>query len=94
MVVKVIKRDGSQENFDPEKIRKAVEMAAKEANVPEEEIEEIAEKIVSLVGQWVNLVQPIRTSVLREKILAELDKMKPEIAAAWRDYDKRVKNRE
>jgi len=93
-MIKVIKRDGSQENFEPEKIRKAVIMAAKEAGVPEQEIEELAQKIVSSIERFANLVQHLRIEAIREKILAELDKMKPQVAAAWRDYDKRVKNRD
>jgi transcriptional repressor NrdR len=91
MALEVIKRDGSREPFDAEKIRNSIRAAAVDIDLPEEKISEITEKITQAVLQEADKVDEIATVDIREKILAELERENPEIAEAWRRYDREVK---
>lgn len=66
MEIKVVKRDGSEETFQPQKIEKVV----KAAGLIEEEAKALAAKITS----WVkNLGKPKVTSLeIRDQVISEL----------------------
>ena len=86
MATQVIKKDGTKEPFDGGKIKRAVEAAAKEAGLTEEQVNETIGQVSGAVMELADSKEEIATSELRDKILSELDKVQPAAAAAWRKY--------
>jgi len=87
MAREVIKRDGKRESFDAEKIRRSIAAAAELANLPEERKNEVVEQVSTLAIQMAEEKEVIATAEIREKILAELDRIEPAVSAAWRRYE-------
>jgi len=94
MPQQVQKRKGYQEEFQVEKLKKSIKNAAISASFDEDRAFQIAEEIISYVLESVRDLDNIDTYSLRDLILNKLDKDYPEIAEAWRKYDKEVKGRE
>jgi transcriptional repressor NrdR len=88
MAKEVIKKDGSREPFDPEKIRNSIRKAADKTDLPEERKNEIVEQVAQVAIQMAEEKEEIATSEIREKILSELDSVEPSVSAAWREYEK------
>ena len=82
----VIKRDGTKEPFDAEKIRRAITGAAQRTNLPEERKKEIVEQVLSAALQLAREKEEIKTSEIKEKILSELDAIESSVSEAWRKY--------
>ena len=83
----VIKKDGTKEPFDAEKIKKSVIAAAKAANLPGEEMGKVIAQILAKTSQLAGGKEEITTTEIKEGILAELDTIAPTVSAAWRKYD-------
>lgn len=82
----VIKRDGTREPFDAEKIRRAITGAAQRTNLPEERKNEVVEQVLSAALQLAREKEEIKTSEIKEKILSELEVIEPSVSEAWRKY--------
>lgn len=87
----VIKRNGSKEAFDPEKIKNSIRAAAGETDLPEETVNRVVEEVSAAAIQLADTKEEIATSEIREKVLSELDGKEPSISEAWRKYDKEHK---
>ena len=87
MAQQVIKRDGTKEPFDVEKIKKAIEAAASRTDLALERVSELVGQVSGAVLQLAAGKEEITTSELREKALSELDKVEPTVAESWRKYD-------
>lgn len=83
----VIKKDGTKEPFDAEKIKNSILAAAKKAELPEERRDEIVIRVSSIALELASQKEEIATSELREKILSELDTIEPSISEAWRKHN-------
>ena len=83
----VIKKDGSKEPFDEGKIKKSIELAVKQANLPEDRVNELVEQVSRVALQVAEGKEEIATTELREKILSELDNLEPSVSEDWRKYD-------
>jgi transcriptional regulator NrdR family protein len=94
MPKQVQKRNGYQEEFQVEKLRRSIENAAKEAGFPEDKIFQVVEEISSYVLENIKDLESVDTQSMRTLILNKLDETYPEVANAWRKYDKEVKGRE
>lgn len=83
----VIKRDGSKQPFDAEKLKDSIGKAAREAGHDDAKVAEVvaqaSEGVLALAGG----VEEITTAELKMKILADLDTTAPEVSAAWRKHD-------
>ena len=86
MIKFVVKKDGSKETFDPEKVKKGVRLAARAANLAEDKVEELAEAILAKVIGFAGDKEEITSPEIREVALNELDIMDPVVSAAWRNY--------
>lgn len=84
----VIKKDGTKESFDSEKIKRSIMAATQEADIAEERQSEIVEQVTATAIAMAEGKEEIATSEIKEKILSELDKMEPSVSAAWRNYEK------
>ena len=82
----VIKRDGTKEPFDAEKIRRAITGASQRTALPEERKKEVIEQVLSAALQLAREKEEIKTSELKEKILSELDAIEPSVSGVWRKY--------
>ena len=91
MAKEVIKKDGTKEPFDAEKIRKAIAAAAGQADLSEERKDEVVEQVAATVIQMADAKEEIATSEIKEKVLSELDRIEPSASAAWRKYDEENK---
>ena len=87
MAQQVVKRDGTKEPFDVEKIKKAIKSAAGRAGLAPERVSELAAQVSDVVLQFAADKEEVASSELREKALAELDKVEPSVAESWRKYD-------
>jgi len=94
MVKQVQKREGYEEEFQIEKLKKSFENAAKEAGLSENEGFQIAEEISSYVLESIKDFESVDTQSMRNLILNKLDETYPEVANAWRKHDREVKGRE
>lgn len=80
---KVVKMDGSLEDFDQAKIERSCVNAGAPLDVAKEIAEEISKKVYD----------GITTREIRAMVLEELERRNPEWADNWRFYDRIVKNR-
>jgi transcriptional regulator NrdR family protein len=94
MIKQVQKRKGYQEEFQVEKLRRSIENAAKEAGFSEDKIFQVVEEISAYVLENIKDLDSVDTQSMRTLILNKLDETYPEVANAWRKYDKEVKGRE
>lgn len=83
----VIKKDGAKEPFDVEKIKKAVIAAATQAGLSNEEAAGVADQVSSAVVQSIAGIEEVTSTEIKEKILSELDTLKPSVSEAWRKYE-------
>lgn len=83
----VIKKDGSKEPFDAEKIRKSITAAASTAGLSEEQMNKIVEHVSGAATKLTDEKEEITTAEIKEKILSELDVLQPSVSEAWRKYD-------
>jgi len=88
---KVIKRKGYEEEFDPEKIKIAIEKAARDAG--ESQIFRIVEDVSRIALEFCEDKEIIDSQDIREVILNYLKDKYPKVYEAWLNYDKNVKNR-
>jgi len=86
-MAEVIKKDGTKEPFDSEKIRKSIAGAAQPTDIPEERKNEVIEQVTAAVVSTLEDKEEIKTSEIRETILSELDRVEPGVANAWREYE-------
>ena len=87
MANQVIKKDGSKEPFDAEKIKKGIRLASQQAGLDETKQNEVTEKVTAKVVEMLQGQEEVRTIEIRDKILGELDLFAPTVSAAWRDYE-------
>lgn len=91
MAKEVIKKDGTKEPFDAEKIKNAIAAACQDAALPEERKNEVVEQVSAAVIQTAEAKEEVSTSELKENILSQLDSVEPLASAAWRKYDRERK---
>lgn len=87
MVNQVIKKDGSKEPFDVEKVKKGIRMASQQAGFDEARKNEVTEKVTAKVIEAFQNQEEVRALEIRDKILSELDIEAPAASAAWREYE-------
>lgn len=87
MAKEVIKVDGSRAPFDAGKVRKSIEAAAADVGLSAEETSPIIKQVFGAAMKAAAAKPEIATSELKDVILGELDKAKPEMSAAWRKHD-------
>ena len=87
MATQVIKKDGSKQPFDAEKIKRAIGEAAREAGLPDDKVSQVTAEVSGAVVEQVNAQEEIATSEIKSMILKELDRVEPSVSAAWRTYE-------
>ena len=87
MITQVIKKDGSRESFDIEKIKQNIIAASKEAGLAEEKQKEIVETVSDKVLKTLQEQAEVTHTEIRDLILKELDTSAPVVAEVWRKYE-------
>ncbi len=88
----VMKKGGSFEPFDPEKIRKSIISALNTANLSPESKNEILGKVFQNVLKFLKDYRGTpSTAEIEAKILLELKNYAPEVIEVWREYRKQKK---
>ena len=83
----VIKRDGTKEPFDAEKIRRSIKAALLRTDLSEERGNEVVEQVSNAAIQLAEEKEEIATAEIKGKILSELDAIEPSVSEAWRNYE-------
>lgn len=87
-MAEVVKKDGTKEPFNPEKIKKSIAGATQQADISEERKNEVVEQVAATVIPVLEgKGEEIKTSEIRDIILSELDKIEPAVVSAWRKYE-------
>lgn len=87
MATQVIKKDGSRQPFDSEKIQRAIEGAAREAGLVDDRISQVTKEVSDAITEKTGTQEEIATSQIKSMILKELDSVEPSVSAAWRAYE-------
>ena len=90
-LTKVIKRKGSIEPFNPDKIKGSLQKAAIDAGYSVEEKEDIINEVFNNIHNAIGKEKDIETKTIRACLLTELDKCEPYMAKSWRRFDKKYK---
>ena len=88
---KVIKRDGSTEDFDETKIRNSIRAACREAELTDERIEELLEIMMPNVLDSLASKEEVNFSEIREAVFEELEKNEPAVIEIWKNYERNIK---
>jgi len=92
MASEVIKKDGTKQPFDAEKIKNSIAAAAVRTDLTEERQAEVVGQVAAKVVRIADEKEEIATSEIKEIILNELDLLEPAVAGAWRRYDQEKKS--
>lgn len=87
MAKQVIKRSGEKEEFDGEKIRKSIEVAAISSGLSGDRVKEVVFQVLDVVLKLANGKEEIATSELADAVFSELNKLEPKTAECWKKYE-------
>lgn len=83
-MVKVVKKDNTREDFNRQKIIKAINKSADRVNVQLTEQQE--NKVVELVYEVIRNDEEIKVKDLHKLVELSLDEVNPKVAKSYRDY--------
>ena len=86
--MQVLKRDGSQEEFDVEKLKTSIAAACKDAGV---DSSEFASNVTEAVVQSFSGKDQVSFTEIREQVFVKLGKVAPAAVEAWKNHEKESK---
>ena len=89
--IKVQKKGGSVENFDPEKIRKSMQKAAIDSGYLLEGNVDLTLVDIDELELELKENDQVESVKIREWILKKLEKIDSSIVKAWKNFEKRYK---
>ena len=89
----VVKKDGSKESFDGEKMRKSIEVAAISSGLSIDRMGEVVDKVLGIVLKKANAKDEISTAELSESVLEQLNAIEPKMAELWKQYEEDKRHR-
>jgi transcriptional repressor NrdR len=87
----VIKKKGTEETFEQDKIKKSIQKAAIDAGYSLNQKEDLINEITEHVTDKVKEEKKVKSYVICEAVLTEMLASSPEIVEAWRKFDRRYK---
>ena len=87
----VIKKKGTEETFEQDKIKKSIQKAAIDAGYSLNQKEDLINEITEHVTDKVKEEKKVKSYVICEDVLTEMLASSPEIVEAWRKFDRRYK---
>jgi len=91
MISQVIKKDGTKEPFDVEKVKRSIESAADEAGLSQDRTQEVVDIATRSVMKTLEGREDVPTAEIRERVLAAVRAVEPSVSEAWQKYDKEKK---
>ena len=86
----VIKRDGKRQAFSVAKVRRSLQMAAREAGVSASKVRELTRDVADAVIKDYRSKR-VKATYLRRVILRRIDRRAKSVSAAWRRFDRKRK---
>jgi len=93
ILTRVIKRKGTIETYNPDKIKGSLQKAAIDAGYSVEEKKDILDEVLNNINKNIGKKEKVESENIRMCLLTELDKCEPYIAKSWRKFDQRYKSR-
>jgi transcriptional repressor NrdR len=90
-MVEVVKRDGSTETFDSEKIKRSIEKAAIDAGYTLEEVNTITKELIEEIIEEAKKNGRISTNSLKNSIFNKFEKTDSSIVKSWKKFDAKYK---
>ena len=90
-MVEVVKRDGSTETFDSEKIKRSIEKAAIDAGYTLEEVNTITKELIGEIIEEAKKNGRISTNSLKNSIFNKFEKTDSSIVKSWKKFDAKYK---
>ncbi len=87
-MTQVIKRNGSRENFNIQKLRKSIENAVSEAGFSVTEKMNLIEHATQDAENLVKERNEVKSQELRNEIVNDLEEDDSKVAESWRNYEK------
>jgi transcriptional regulator NrdR family protein len=91
ILVEVVKKGGTKEQFDSKKIRKSIEKAAIDAGYTSGDIKGIEDEIIKDITEEAQKIGELNTKDIRDSIFNNLNENKPSIVESWKKFDARYK---
>lgn len=83
----VIKSTGKKEQFKPEKIKKSIEEAVKDAGFNPQQKMNVIEHASQDAIQMAQNMNQVKTKQIRDTILNDLEQDDQQVAQAWKKYE-------
>jgi transcriptional regulator NrdR family protein len=84
----VIKKDGGSEDFNRDKIRRAIESAARRTKLEQKRAREVAEKVAKRVEEHFSREEKVRSTDIRNRVLNELEREEKSVAREFKVFRK------
>lgn len=84
----VIKKDGSIEPYNEDKIRKSITIASTRSVSADEDTLWIIDEVLAELAKSFEGMEKVSTEELRKKILKKLNAIAPSVALTWERYKK------
>ena len=92
-LAKVIKKKGTIESFNPNKIKGSLQKATIDAGYSLDEKKDIINQVFTNINKKIDEEKEIKSETIKMCLLTELDKCEPYIAKSWRRFDDKYKSR-
>lgn len=89
----VLKKKGTKESFDPNKIKGSLQKATIDSGYSIDEKKDIINEVFININKKLDNETEISTDTIRMCLLTELDKCEPYIAKSVRRFDSKYKSR-
>jgi transcriptional regulator NrdR family protein len=86
--MKIVKRNDTREDFDSNKLRRAIEKAAADANIASNRATEIANSAVRDVEEHFKNRDEVRSADIKKRVLEVLDTEGKKVSNAARNFKK------
>ncbi|HTX60857.1 MAG TPA: ATP cone domain-containing protein [Methanobacterium sp.] len=87
----VRKSTGLKEEYDEDKVVRSIQKAAIDAGYGLDDVSSEVTSITSIINEMASEKQEINAEAIRDNVLKELEKTKPEVAQAWYRFDEKYK---
>jgi transcriptional regulator NrdR family protein len=91
-VVEVVKKGGTKEQFDKNKIKRSIEKAAIDADYSLEDIKTITNRIINDISEESEKIGELNTTAIKKSIFNNLEESEPSIIESWKKFDARYKH--
>ncbi len=90
-MTQVLKKDGSIEDFDPEKIKRSVISAGQDAGLDQATISQLLKDPIEGLIKSFQEKEQISAKEIRDKILSSLKPLASALVSAWERFEKESK---